>query len=168
MPHEPGPGPTELTHVTASGEAHMVDVTDKAHTQRSAVAEGHIRMSAEALERVIRGDGRKGEVLGVARLAGIMGGKRTADLIPLCHALPETSFEVEVHPDTTLPGVRVRTTARVAGRTGVEMEALMATGVALLTIYDMVKAVDRGMEIGGVRLIEKTGGRSGHWTATQG
>lgn len=159
------PTDPDLTHLRTDGSAHMVDVGGKAISGRIAIAEGRIRMSAEALERVIRGDGKKGEVLGTARLAGILGGKRTADLIPLCHALPETSFDVDVQPDPELPGVRVTATARVHGRTGVEMEALMAASVALLTVYDMVKAVDRGMVIEAVRLVEKSGGRSGTWRA---
>ena len=156
---------SDLTHLGPSGEARMVDVSGKDGTSRIAKAEGWIRMSEDALDRIQRGDAPKGDVLGTARIAGIQAGKRTGELIPLCHILPATSIEVHLEPDASLPGIRVAATAKVAGQTGVELEALTAASVALLTIYDMVKAVDRGMEIGGVRLIEKHGGRSGSWTA---
>ncbi len=159
------PTPTELTHLSDDGAARMVDVTEKAVTDRVAVAEGRIRMSADAFRAAVQGDGKKGEVLGVARVAGIMAGKRTAELIPLCHPLPETSFDLRVTPESETTSLRVRATARVAGRTGVEMEALTAASVALLTIYDMVKAIDRGMSIEGVRVVRKEGGKSGTWTA---
>ncbi len=157
---EPG-----LTHIGPDGAARMVDVSAKAESAREAEAEGWIRMSQEALELILEGNAPKGDVLGTARIAGIQAGKRTGELIPLCHVLPATSLEVQLDPDRSLPGVRVRATARVTGQTGVELEALTATSVALLTVYDMVKAVDRGMEIGGVRLLRKSGGRSGSWSA---
>ncbi|RMH14699.1 MAG: cyclic pyranopterin monophosphate synthase MoaC [Gemmatimonadetes bacterium] len=160
-PRDPG----GLTHLDAEGRPRMVDVSDKAVTHRLAVAEGHITMASETLDAILRGGSPKGDVAQVARLAGVMGGKRTADLIPLCHTLPGVSFDVEVEPDASLPGLRVRATARVAGQTGVEMEALTAATVALLTVYDMAKAIDRRMVIGGVRLLRKEGGRSGVWSA---
>jgi len=152
-----------LTHIGASGEARMVDVTEKADTDRVAVAEGAVAMRAETLALIRAGDMKKGDVLGVARIAGIMAAKRTHELIPLCHPLALTGVEVEITPDEALPGLRVRARARVKGATGVEMEALTAVSVACLTIYDMAKAVDRGMRIEGVRLVEKMGGKSGHW-----
>jgi cyclic pyranopterin monophosphate synthase len=141
----------------------MVDVGGKEVTRRTAVAEGTIRMAAGTLAAIRAGGTAKGDVLLVAQLAGITGAKRTADLIPLCHPLPLTSVEVELVPDEGLPGVRVRATARVEARTGVEMEALTAVSCALLTVYDMCKALDRGMVIGEVRLLRKEGGRSGAW-----
>ena len=156
---------TELTHIGASGEARMVDVTAKADTDRVAIAEGAVVMRAETLALVKAGDMKKGDVLGAARIAGIMAAKRTHELIPLCHPLLLTGVEVEISPDEALPGLRVRARARVKGATGVEMEALTAVSVACLTIYDMAKAVDRGMRIEGVRLIEKSGGKSGLWRA---
>ena len=156
---------TALTHLAASGEARMVDVTEKADTNRVAVAEGAVVMRAETLALVRAGDIKKGDVLGAARIAGIMAAKRTHELIPLCHPLMLTGVEVEITPDEALPGLRVRARARVKGATGVEMEALTAVSVACLTIYDMAKAVDRGMRIEGVRLIEKSGGKSGLWRA---
>ncbi len=152
-----------LTHIGASGEARMVDVTEKADTDRVAVAEGAVVMRAETLALIRAGDMKKGDVLGAARIAGIMAAKRTHELIPLCHPLALTGVEVEIAPDEALPGLRVRARARVKGATGVEMEALTAVSVACLTIYDMAKAVDRGMRIEGVRLVEKMGGKSGHW-----
>ena len=154
---------SELTHLSASGEAHMVDVSSKDDTQRVAVAEGRIVMRPETLELILRGDAKKGDVLGTARLAGIMAAKKTHELIPLCHPLMLNQVTVDLEPDTTLPGVRVRATARVTGKTGVEMEALTAASVACLTVYDMCKAVDRFMRIDGVGMIEKTGGKSGDW-----
>jgi cyclic pyranopterin phosphate synthase len=141
----------------------MVDVGAKAATERTAVAEGLIRMAREALDEVQRNAGPKGDVLTTAELAGVMAAKRTADLIPLCHPLPLDHVAVEVSLDPTVPGVRVRATVRATARTGVEMEALTAVAVALLTVYDMVKAADRGMEIEGIRLLEKAGGKSGDW-----
>ena len=155
----------ELTHIAASGEARMVDVTAKADTDRVAIAEGAVVMRSETLALIRAGDMKKGDVLGAARIAGIMAAKRTHELIPLCHPLMLTGVEVEITPDEALPGLRVRARARVKGATGVEMEALTAVSVACLTIYDMAKAVDRGMRIEGVRLIEKSGGKSGLWRA---
>lgn len=142
----------------------MVDVSDKSVTSRRAVAEGWIRMSPSTLEALLQG-GPKGDAIRVAELAGIQGAKRTADLIPLCHVLPAVSAGVELTADPELPGIRATAVARVQGTTGVEMEALTAVSVALLTVYDMAKALDRGMAIGGIRLLEKTGGRSGVWRA---
>ena len=156
---------TALTHIDGAGQARMVDVTAKADTERVAVAQGAVVMRPETLALIRAGDMKKGDVLGVARIAGIMAAKRTHELIPLCHPLALTGVEVEIEPDDALPGLRVRARARVKGPTGVEMEALTAVSVACLTIYDMAKAVDRGMRIEGVRLIEKLGGKSGHWRA---
>ena len=152
-----------LSHVDAAGRPRMVDVGPKAVTDRTAVAEGLIRMTPEALDQVERNAGPKGDVLTTAELAGVMAAKRTAELIPLCHPLPLDHVAVEVSLDPTVPGVRVRATVRATARTGVEMEALTAVAVALLTVYDMVKAADRGMEIGTIRLLEKAGGKSGDW-----
>jgi len=152
-----------LTHIGASGEARMVDVTEKADTDRVAVAEGAVVMRAETLALIRAGDMKKGDVLGAARIAGIMAAKRTHELIPLCHPLALTGVKVEIVADEALPGLRVRARTRVKGSTGVEMEALTAVSVACLTIYDMAKAVDRGMRIEGVRLVEKSGGKSGCW-----
>ena len=150
-----------LTHIDASGEAHMVDVSDKAETVRIATAEGHVKMAPETLSLILQGNAKKGDVIGTARLAGIMAAKRTADLIPLCHPLMLTKVTVEIEEDADLPGLRVTATAKLTGKTGVEMEALTAVSVACLTIYDMAKAADKAMEIGGVRLLEKSGGKSG-------
>lgn len=144
----------------------MVDVGEKPESQRMAVAEGFIRMSPDTLTALDEGRTPKGDPLLVAQLAGIQGAKRTADLIPLCHPLPLTSVDVELAPDPELPGVRAVSRARVRGRTGVEMEALTAVSVCLLTVYDMLKAIDRTMRIEGIRLLEKTGGRSGDWSDT--
>jgi cyclic pyranopterin phosphate synthase len=155
-----------LTHIGASGEAHMVDVGAKAETERTAVAEGTVTMLPVTLQTILAGDAKKGDVLGAARIAGIMAAKRTHELIPLCHPLLLTKVEVDIEPDRKLPGLRVRALARVTGKTGVEMEALTAASVACLTIYDMAKAIDRGMVISGIRLIEKTGGKSGDFRAT--
>lgn len=157
-----------LTHIGASGEAHMVDVGDKAETVRSATAEGLVRMRPETLTTILAGDAKKGDVIGTARLAGIMAAKQTASLIPLCHPLMLTKVVVDITPDEALPGLRVRATVKLTGRTGVEMEALTAVSVACLTIYDMAKAVDKAMEIGGIRLIEKTGGKSGDFRHPEG
>jgi cyclic pyranopterin phosphate synthase len=143
----------------------MVDVGAKAETERVAVAEGHVAMARATLDLVLRGDAKKGDVLGAARIAGIMAAKRTHELIPLCHPLPVSQIVVELAPDDALPGIVVRATVKVAGKTGVEMEALTAVSVACLTVYDMVKAVERGMRIGGIRLLEKTGGKSGRYAA---
>jgi cyclic pyranopterin monophosphate synthase len=154
-----------LTHIDADGNAVMVDVGDKAETARAATAEGRIRMQAETLRRIAEGSVKKGDVLTVAQLAGIMGAKRTADLIPLCHPLALTSVKVLLEPEPELPGIRITATCKLAGRTGVEMEALIAVSVAALTVYDMVKAIDRGMVIEGIRLVHKAGGRSGDYHA---
>ena len=143
----------------------MVDVTSKEVTQRTAIAEGRIVMAPETLERIVDGGAAKGDPVQVAELAGIMAGKKTAELIPLCHSLPGMSIEVRLDIDATIPGIRARCKAKIAGQTGVEMEALTAVSVALLTIYDMVKAVDRGMRIEGIRLLRKDGGASGDWVA---
>ena len=143
----------------------MVDVSNKAVTERVAIAEGKVIMTLETLAVIRKGDAKKGDVLGVARVAGIMAAKRTHELIPLCHPLPLSQIAVDVAPDPKLPGIRITARVKVAGRTGVEMEALTAVSVACLTIYDMVKAVDRGMRIEGIRLVEKSGGRSGHYRA---
>lgn len=154
-----------LTHLDAAGAAHMVDVADKAVTDRVAVAEGQVTMQAETLDLILSGNAKKGDVIGTARLAGIMAAKRTHELIPLCHALLLSKVAVEIEPAPALPGLIIRATVRTAGQTGVEMEALTAVTVAGLTVYDMAKAVDRGMRIENVRLLEKAGGRSGHWKA---
>ncbi|CDX24332.1 molybdenum cofactor biosynthesis protein C [Mesorhizobium sp. SOD10] len=154
-----------LTHLGAKGEANMVDVGDKAETTRTAIAEGFVSMQPETLEMILAGDAKKGDVLGTARIAGIMAAKRTHELIPLCHPLLLTKVAVEIEPDRALPGLRVTALARVTGKTGVEMEALTAASVACLTIYDMAKAADRGMVISGIRLVEKTGGKSGDYKA---
>ena len=156
-----------FTHLDEHGRPRMVDVGDKPITRRIAVAEGHIRMSAETLAAIVAGDTPKGNVLLIAQLAGITGAKRTPDLIPLCHSVPLTSVEVVVKPDASLPGIRVTATVRVDARTGVEMEALTAVSCALLTAYDMCKARDRGMVIENVRLLRKEGGRSGTWRAPE-
>jgi cyclic pyranopterin phosphate synthase len=155
----------QLTHIDARGEAHMVDVGDKAETARTAIAEGSVTMLPETLDMILKGDAKKGDVLGVARVAGIMAAKRTHELVPLCHPLLLTKVSVDIQADPELPGLRVTALARVSGKTGVEMEALTAASVACLTIYDMAKAVDRGMVIGGIRLVEKTGGKSGDYRA---
>jgi cyclic pyranopterin phosphate synthase len=155
----------KLTHLGKSGEARMVDVSEKAATERLAIAEGKVRMTRQTLDLVLSGDAKKGDVLGAARIAGIMAAKRASDLIPLCHPLPLTKTEVDIAVDSDLPGLLVRATVKVTGPTGVEMEALTAVSVACLTIYDMVKAVERGMQIEGIRLLEKSGGKSGNWRA---
>ncbi|MCK0166459.1 cyclic pyranopterin monophosphate synthase MoaC [Jannaschia sp. S6380] len=156
---------TGLTHFDETGAAHMVDVSGKAVTAREARAEGHVRMSPETLAAIRTGSAAKGDVIGVARLAGIMGAKRTADLIPLCHPLPLDRVAIDILPDDDLPGLRVRATVATTGRTGVEMEAMTAVSVACLTIYDMAKAIQKDMEIGAIRLLSKAGGKSGDWTA---
>jgi len=163
---------SELTHFTAAGDAHMVDVGAKAITARRAVAEGLIRMQPTTLALIRDGGHAKGDVLGIARIAAIMAAKRTADLVPLCHPLALTRVEVELEPEpeseSETAAVRCRATVESQGRTGVEMEALCAVQVGLLTVYDMCKAVDRGMTIDSVRLLEKQGGRSGHWRRDPG
>jgi cyclic pyranopterin phosphate synthase len=153
----------KLSHLSNRGEARMVDVSAKATTEREAVAEGRVIMTAKTLALVRKGNAKKGDVLGTARIAGIQAAKRTHELIPLCHPLPIAQVDVELAPDADLPGIVVRARVKVAGKTGVEMEALTAVSVACLTVYDMVKAVERGMRIEGIRLIEKHGGRSGHY-----
>ena len=154
-----------LSHLNEAGEARMVDVSGKSVTERSAVAEGFVAMASKTLDLVLRGNAQKGDVLATARIAGIMAAKRTHELIPLCHPLPLTQVTVEFTPSRDPAGVRVEATAKVEAKTGVEMEALTAVAVACLTIYDMVKAADRSIELSGIRLIEKTGGRSGTFKA---
>jgi cyclic pyranopterin phosphate synthase len=154
-----------LTHIGASGEARMVDVGPKEATDRLAIASGRVVMQPGTLEIILAGDAKKGDVLGAARIAGIMAAKRTHELIPLCHPLALTSVSLEITPDPARPGLIVRAEAKTRGQTGVEMEALTAVSIACLTIYDMVKAVDRGMQIEGVMLVEKRGGKSGVWRA---
>lgn len=159
---------SKLTHIGASGEASMVDVGDKQETQRTAIAEGIVLMQPATLTMIVEGNAKKGDVLGAARIAGIMAAKKTHELIPLCHPLLLTKVGIEIEADPALPGLRVTALARVSGKTGVEMEALTAASVACLTIYDMAKAVDRGMSITGIRLVEKTGGKSGAYRASEG
>ena len=154
-----------LTHFDGKGDAHMVDVSDKAVTDRIAQASAWIKMKPETFDIITQGRAKKGDVLGVARLAGIMAAKRTADLIPLCHPLPITKVAVELEPDANLPGIRIMATVKTTGQTGVEMEALMAASTAALTVYDMSKAVDKGMEIGGLHVVLKDGGKSGRYEA---
>ena len=157
--------PDRLTHIGVEGEARMVDVSEKAATARVAIAEGRVRMAAATLKAILAGDAKKGDVIGAARIAGIMAAKRTSDLVPLCHPIALSKVVVHVAPDHALPGLCVRAEARCVGPTGVEMEALTAVAVACLTIYDMAKAIDRGMSVEGLRLIEKRGGNSGEWRA---
>ena len=154
---------SKLTHLNESGEAHMVDVGDKNVTAREAVAEGTIRMQPETLGLILSGGHKKGDVLAVARIAGIQAAKKTADLIPLCHAIPITAIEIELTPDEAKSTLRCRATVRTQAQTGVEMAALTAVEIALLTIYDMCKAVDRGMTLTDIGLVSKTGGKSGDW-----
>ena len=154
-----------LTHLGASGEARMVDVSEKASSERVAVAEGRVIMSKATLDLVVSGNAKKGDVLGTARIAGIMAAKRTHELIPLCHPLAISQVVVDLAPDAQLPGITVRASVKVQGQTGVEMEALTAVSVACLTVYDMVKAAEREMHIEGIRLIEKSGGKSGLFRA---
>ena len=155
----------KLTHLGKRGEARMVDVSDKAATERVAIAEGRVVMTRKTLDLVLKGDAKKGDVLGAARIAGIMAAKKTHELIPLCHPLALTKVEVNIDPDHKLPGLIVRATVKLKGQTGVEMEALTAVAVACLTVYDMVKAAERGMRIEGVHLVEKRGGKSGVYRA---
>ena len=157
----------KLSHLSKGGEARMVDVSAKAATARVAVAEGRVVMAAKTLDLVLKGNAKKGDVLGAARIAGIMAAKRTHELIPLCHPLAVSKIAVDIEPDRTRSGLSVRATVKVTGPTGVEMEALTAVAVACLTIYDMVKAVERGMRIEGIRLVEKRGGKSGHYRAKE-
>ena len=155
----------KLSHFDAKGAAHMVDVSAKPITERTAVAQGQITMTAQTLDIINKGSAKKGDVLGVARLAGIMAAKKTADLIPLCYPLPITKVALDLTPDADLPGVRVQATVKTTGQTGVEMEALTAVSVACLTVYDMVKAVEKSMVIGDIRLVLKDGGKSGRYEA---
>ena len=156
---------TKLTHIDASGEANMVDVGDKAETVRIAIAEGFVRMAPATLDLILKGDAKKGDVIGTARLAGIMAAKQTSDLIPLCHPLPITKVALDLTADPALPGVRIEATVKTSGQTGVEMEALTAVSVACLTVYDMLKAAEKGMRIENIRLLKKTGGKSGTYEA---
>jgi|SRR5579883_614987 len=167
MPQRPSRVKTTLTHIDAKGEARMVDVSVKAATGRTAVAEGRVVMSRATLAMIGSGNAKKGDVLGTARIAGIMAAKRTSELIPLCHPLALSKVAVDITSDEKLPGCIVRATVKVTGPTGVEMEALTAVSVACLTIYDMIKAVERGVRIEGIRLVEKSGGKSGHYRASE-
>ncbi|HHJ39145.1 MAG: cyclic pyranopterin monophosphate synthase accessory protein [Methylothermaceae bacteria B42] len=155
---------SKLTHFNTAGEARMVDVGEKPPTRRRAVAEGFIEMQPATLELILKGGHKKGDVLGIARIAGIMASKKTADLIPLCHPIALTKVEIDFQPETATRRIRCLSTVETTGPTGVEMEALTAVQIALLTIYDMCKAVDREMTMLSIRLLEKSGGRSGHWT----
>jgi cyclic pyranopterin phosphate synthase len=155
----------ELTHIDTTGAAHMVDVGDKADTSREAVARGRVTMKPETLATILAGQAKKGDVLATARIAGIMAAKKTHELIPLCHPLLLTKVTIDIEADEALPGLVITATARVRGQTGVEMEALTACSIACLTVYDMAKAVDRGMIIGDIRLLAKSGGKSGDWQA---
>ena len=157
----------KLTHIDATGAANMVDVGDKADTVREASAEGHVRMLPETFELIRSGNAKKGDVLGAARIAGIMAAKKAHELIPLCHPLLLTKVTLDIEPVEILPGFRVVATVKLTGKTGVEMEALTAVSVACLTIYDMAKAVDRGMEISGIRVLTKSGGKSGDYRASK-
>ncbi|WP_246564723.1 cyclic pyranopterin monophosphate synthase MoaC [Leptothoe spongobia] len=162
MPHQSQQ--PSLTHLDSGGAAHMVDVTDKAVTQRVALAEGYIRMSDKTLAAVESGNVPKGDVLSTARIAGIMAAKQTANLIPLCHPLPLKTVEIQLEPDYGRPGYRIRAMVKTTGQTGVEMEALTAVSVAALTLYDMAKALQKSMQIEDIRLLSKTGGKSGDYT----
>jgi cyclic pyranopterin monophosphate synthase len=157
--------PNALSHIDASGEARMVDVSGKDDTARVALAVGHVVMAAATLALILSGNSKKGDVLGAARIAGIMAAKRTHELIPLCHPLLLTKVSLDIAADESLPGLRVRAEVKTKGQTGVEMEALTAVAIACLTVYDMAKAIDRGMRVEGVRLLEKSGGKSGGWRA---
>ena len=159
---------SELSHFNAAGDARMVDVGEKPETDRLAVAEGRICMETSTLAHIRKGNHKKGDVLGIARVAGIMAAKKTAELIPLCHPLSLSHVEIDLWPEDEPPAIYCRATVATHGRTGVEMEALTATQVALLTIYDMCKAIDRAMTIEMVRLLEKRGGKSGHWRRDRG
>ena len=165
MKAKPAAPAKKLSHIDTRGQAHMVDVSAKNVTERTATAEGRVIMRKETLDLVIAGNALKGDVLGAARLAGIMAAKRTHGLIPLCHPLPITKVEIDINPEHALPGFLVQATVKVAAQTGVEMEALTAVSIACLTIYDMVKAVERGMHIEGIRLLHKSGGKSGEYRA---
>jgi len=161
----PAQAASPLTHIDQRGQARMVDVTEKGASERIAVAEGRVIMRKETLDLVLAGNATKGDVLGAARLAGIMAAKRTHGLIPLCHPLPLSKVEIEINPEHSLPGFLVQATVKVTAKTGAEMEALTAVSISCLTIYDMVKAVERGMRIEGIRLLLKSGGKSGEWRA---
>jgi len=163
MPKKPSSSGSTLTHIDSKGEARMVDVSAKPATERVAVAEGRVIMSKATLQLIVSGNAKKGDVLGTARIAGIMAAKRTSELIPLCHPLALSKVELDITPEAKLPGCLVRATVKVTGPTGVEMEALTAVSVACLTVYDMVKAVERGIRIEGIHLVEKKGGKSGHY-----
>ncbi len=171
MPHQSKPAEQPafpaLSHLDGAGEAHMVDVSEKPVTQRTAIAEGYVRMTLASLNAIETGNAPKGDVLSTARLAGIMAAKQTASLIPLCHPLPITKVKMQLQADEQLPGYRLQATVKTAGQTGVEMEALTAVSVAALTLYDMAKALEKSMEIGGIRLVRKTGGKSGDYTIEQ-
>ncbi len=156
----------QLTHFNAQGQAHMVDVGEKNLTHRIAIAEGRITMLPRTLEKILQSDHKKGDVLGIARIAGIMAAKKTADLIPLCHPLALTKVDIELTPQTATASVHCRVSVETRGQTGVEMEALTAVNITLLTIYDMCKAIDKGMSMEGIRLLLKSGGKSGEWTRT--
>ena len=168
MTQHPDQPAASLTHIDGKGEARMVDVSDKPATERVAIAEGRIVMSQATLDLIVSGNAEKGDVLGTARIAGIMAAKRTSDLIPLCHPLALSKVTLDISPDASLPGCMVRATVKVSGPTGVEMEALTAVSVACLTIYDMIKAVERGARIEGIHLVEKSGGKSGHFRVGEG
>jgi cyclic pyranopterin phosphate synthase len=168
MAGQPDQSAASLTHIDGKGEARMVDVSDKPATERLAVAEGRIVMAQATLDLIVSGNAKKGDVLGTARIAGIMAAKRTSDLIPLCHPLALSKVTLDISPDASLPGCMVRATVKVSGPTGVEMEALTAVSVACLTIYDMIKAVERGARIEGIHLVEKSGGKSGHFRVGEG
>lgn len=155
----------KLTHLDSTGAAHMVDVGNKAETERVAMAEGFVRMRVDTLDLILSGNAKKGDVIGTARIAGIMAAKKTHDLIPLCHPLLLSKITVDIDADKALPGLRVRATVKLTGKTGVEMEALTAVSIACLTIYDMAKAADKGMIIQDIRLLQKSGGKSGDWSA---
>ena len=163
MARRPSKNEPVLTHIDVKGEARMVDVSSKAATERTAVAEGRVVMSKPTLALIVSGNAKKGDVLGTARVAGIMAAKRTSDLIPLCHPLALSNVTLDITPDPKLPGCIVRATVKVTGPTGVEMEALTAVSIACLTIYDMIKAVERGVRIEGIHLVEKIGSKSGHY-----
>ncbi len=161
----PNQAPDKLSHFDASGQAHMVDVSDKAVTSRIATAQAWVKMTPKTLAHVTAGTAKKGDVLGIARIAGIQGAKKTSELIPLCHPLPITKVAIDLVADDTLPGVRIEATVKTTGQTGVEMEALTAASTAALTVYDMLKAVQKDMEIGGLRVVLKDGGKSGRFEA---
>ena len=157
----------QLTHLDKEGGANMVDVSPKEISDRIAIASGQVRMNVETLESILAGNAKKGDVIGVARIAGILAAKKTSDLIPLCHQLSLSKVSIEIEPDKNLPGLQIRATAKVSGKTGVEMEALTAVSITCLTIYDMAKAIDRGMVIENISLIEKSGGKSGSWSSIE-